>query len=169
MSIELSGDVSKKTEVSLLKIYFKCSPVVQREGSSHEVCLDVGRDPSCALRIQYDGEDSKLYKLISKKHAEILLSLSGVFVRDVDSKNGTFVGNSRVEPGRWISLNDGDCISLGWYVVDSLFLLLDGIPYTLLLKNIWLQSVRTWRRGEFEESVCATDGTYQWIFSHGEE
>ena len=116
MSIELHYDISKKTEVSLVKVYCKREPI-DWDGSTYDVRLAVGRDSSCDVAIQYDGDDSTLYRLISKKHAEILLSSAGVFVRDLNSKNGTFLGNTRLLPEVWTTVEDRQCISLGWYVV----------------------------------------------------
>lgn len=113
MSIRLLGDASNAIDVSLVKLYFK---KVHQPHEQDKVCLDIGRDSCCDIRIQYDGNDSKLYKLISKKHAELMLSAEGVFVRDGDSKNGTFINNTRIEGG-WFSLSESDYISLGWYVV----------------------------------------------------
>lgn len=99
-----------------MKVYCKREPI-DWDGSLYDVRLEVGRDASCDIAIQYDGDESTLYKLISKKHAEIRLSSSGVFVKDSNSKNGTFLGNMRLTPDVWTVVKDRNCVSLGWYVV----------------------------------------------------
>ena len=135
MSIELNYDVSKKTEVSLLKIYYKREPT-NWDGTLFDVSVEVGRDSACDVRIQYDGDDSALYKLISKKHAELHLSHRGVFVRDLNSKNGTFIGNTRLDPEKWAQVNERDCVSLGWYVEWNNCMQMVFIKMVLLLQPL---------------------------------
>lgn len=117
MSLELASTSTstEKTEISLFKLFCKHQPP-SWDGSLYHVDLDIGRDLSCDIRIQYDGDGSKLFMLISKKHTTIRLSYKGVFVKDSNSKNGTFVGNTMVDAESWHELQERDHISLGWYV-----------------------------------------------------
>jgi pSer/pThr/pTyr-binding forkhead associated (FHA) protein len=59
------------------------------------------------------GEDVDLVlpdEDLSREHAEVAADLRGVLLRDLESKNGTFVGEKRVRTHR---LHDGDEIRLG--------------------------------------------------------
>ena len=62
----------------------------------------IGRSPDCDFRIQHPT--------ISNLHCELVLSDSGVILRDLESTNGTFVGGCQV---RETSLNAGQTVRLG--------------------------------------------------------
>lgn len=63
----------------------------------------IGRAPDCSLRARSD--------LISRRHAEIHVEEGTVSVRDLGSKNGTFVNAERVESPR--ELNNADHLKIG--------------------------------------------------------
>jgi DNA-binding winged helix-turn-helix (wHTH) protein len=63
----------------------------------------IGRDPDSAVWL--DEVD------VSRRHARVLLGGTAAVIEDVGSKNGTFVGTTRVE-GR-VPLRDGDTIHTG--------------------------------------------------------
>lgn len=68
--------------------------------------IEVGRDPECDFPInEY---------VISRKHAKIIRRWGGISIRDLESKNGTFVNNRRVIEEY---LHDGDRIALGTIVI----------------------------------------------------
>ena len=48
----------------------------------------IGRDPACGLVIQESG--------VSSMHAELMATPSGVRLRDLGSKNGTWVGDLKI-------------------------------------------------------------------------
>jgi hypothetical protein len=63
----------------------------------------VGRDPDCEICIEHPT--------ISLMHCELALTNDGVYVRDCDSTNGTFVNGERVlevwlDPGQTLKLGD---------------------------------------------------------------
>ncbi len=62
----------------------------------------LGRDPSCGLQI--------LDKGASRRHAEVFRVGEMCFIRDLDSRNGTFVNDSRVDEEL---LREGDRIQIG--------------------------------------------------------
>lgn len=65
----------------------------------------IGRDPECSFPInEY---------VISRRHAKISKRWGGIIIRDMESKNGTFVNNRRVVEEY---LHDGDRIALGTIV-----------------------------------------------------
>lgn len=66
----------------------------------------VGRDPDCDFPInEY---------VMSRRHARIVKRWGGITVRDLESKNGTFVNNRRVVEE---FLHDGDRLALGTIVM----------------------------------------------------
>ncbi len=64
--------------------------------------LDIGRDPECNLKI----EDA----VISRVHAKLIRKLGGIVLVDLESRNGTFVNNEKIQEKL---LRDGDKIMLG--------------------------------------------------------
>jgi len=67
--------------------------------------LVIGRDPSCEFPINEF--------VMSRKHAKISKRWGGIVIRDLESKNGTFINNRRVVEE---FLHDGDRVALGTIV-----------------------------------------------------
>jgi predicted component of type VI protein secretion system len=65
--------------------------------------LVVGRDPAC--EISEDGDS-----LLSRRHAEFVVGPDGVVVRDLGSRNGTFVNGVRIAEG---PVRAGDMVHIG--------------------------------------------------------
>jgi DNA-binding winged helix-turn-helix (wHTH) protein len=63
----------------------------------------LGRDPDVQILLDSPG--------VSRRHARLTVSAGRATIEDLGSKNGTFVGDSRVE-GAW-SLGDGDTFTVG--------------------------------------------------------
>lgn len=63
----------------------------------------LGRDPDMEIFLDSPG--------VSRRHALITISAGRATIEDLGSKNGTFVGDQRVEGSR--SLGDGDIIGVG--------------------------------------------------------
>jgi predicted component of type VI protein secretion system len=63
----------------------------------------IGRDPQCNLR--------PASAMISKRHCAIISKAEGVFVRDFDSTNGTFVNEQPVKGE--VQVNNGDVLKVG--------------------------------------------------------
>lgn len=68
--------------------------------------LVIGRDPDCAFSINEH--------VISRRHAKITKRWGGIAIRDLESKNGTFLNNRRIVEEY---LHDGDRIALGTIVM----------------------------------------------------
>jgi pSer/pThr/pTyr-binding forkhead associated (FHA) protein len=49
---------------------------------------------------------------IGKSHCEISYDDNGVYVKDLDSKNGTYVNDIKLEPGRRVTVQDGDRLGI---------------------------------------------------------
>src|SRR5579862_7993832 len=77
----------------------------------------VGRAPSCSLRIDR--------KYVSAQHAALRWSGNRWEVRDLGSRNGTFLNGTRLKAGEEQALQTGAVIAFGklleqqWEVVDS--------------------------------------------------
>lgn len=77
----------------------------------------VGRAPRCELRV----DDAR----VSGEHARIQWTGTAWVVRDLASRNGTFVNGSRIEPGREIELGLGAELAFGgrqaaaWRMTDA--------------------------------------------------
>jgi len=63
----------------------------------------IGRGERCQLRPQSD--------LVSREHCAIIIEEGSVLVRDLNSRNGTFVNDQRVEGSR--KLHSGDRLKVG--------------------------------------------------------
>lgn len=59
--------------------------------------------------------DPQAFRTISREHAEILRDpLTGrLSIRDLDSKNGTFLNRKKLVPKQWFELKEGDKIRIG--------------------------------------------------------
>jgi pSer/pThr/pTyr-binding forkhead associated (FHA) protein len=57
----------------------------------------------------YNGYDAG----ISRRHAIITWHDGDYVLQDLKSLNGTFVNNTRLQPGKAITIKDGDCIQFG--------------------------------------------------------
>lgn len=87
-----------------------------------------GQDPRNHLALEHDGR-------VSWRHAEIVRGLEGWFLRDVESKNGTFLNGARVASRRL--LRDGDRIQIG----DTRLSFQEGVrsvaqPYPLAIARV---------------------------------
>ncbi|NBO92754.1 MAG: FHA domain-containing protein [Planctomycetia bacterium] len=88
----------------------KLSLIVMTPGKQQGQALEiktpqflVGRDPQCQLR--------PASPLISNRHCAILIREGKVFLRDFDSKNGTFVNNEAIKGER--ELKNDDQLKIG--------------------------------------------------------
>jgi hypothetical protein len=82
----------------------------------------VGRGPACQLRL----DEPKL----SNVHAELIWDGIGWKVRDLGSRNGTFVAGARIEPGSLIDLEPG--VELAFAGAQACFRLVDATPPRLV-------------------------------------
>jgi pSer/pThr/pTyr-binding forkhead associated (FHA) protein/S1-C subfamily serine protease len=68
----------------------------------------VGRDPVCGIFLE--GEEAKT---VSGRHARFFLADTKWFVEDAGSRNGTYVGTRRLDPGATHAVAVGDVVGLG--------------------------------------------------------
>ena len=69
----------------------------------------LGRDPDAEIFLNSPG--------VSRRHALIRIAADRATIEDLGSKNGTFVGDERVDGSR--SLGDGDIIGVGLREADD--------------------------------------------------
>lgn len=67
--------------------------------------ITIGRSSSCDIVV----DDM----LISREHAQIQQIKSAFFIKDLDSRNGTFVNDKKVPMGKYLKLTRNDTIRLG--------------------------------------------------------
>lgn len=67
-----------------------------------------GRDPACGIYLE--GDEAKT---VSGRHARFFLDDAKWYVEDAGSRNGTYIGGRKLEPGRRHALAVGDVIGLG--------------------------------------------------------
>jgi pSer/pThr/pTyr-binding forkhead associated (FHA) protein/S1-C subfamily serine protease len=68
----------------------------------------VGRDPAAAIFVEGDAA-----KTVSGRHARFFLDDGKWFVEDSGSRNGTFIGTRKLEPGARHALSVGEVVGLG--------------------------------------------------------
>ena len=70
--------------------------------------VKIGRNPDC----DFIFEDNEETQFVSGEHAEMELNEQGLYLRDLQSSNGTFVNEKEVSGGS-VKLNQGDEIRFG--------------------------------------------------------
>ena len=68
----------------------------------------VGRDPAAAIFVEGDAA-----KTVSGRHARFFLDDGKWYVEDTGSRNGTFIGTRKLEPGARHALSVGEVVGLG--------------------------------------------------------
>ena len=71
--------------------------------------------------------------LVSRRHAVIIETGAGFFIRDLGSTNGTFLNDTRIEPGEQ-PIKNGDIIRLGGGGITAIFT--EGGGMTLRLSTV---------------------------------
>lgn len=93
--------------------------VLVHAGSNARFTLDkpdmlIGRSSQASgytADIDLSGHDPD--KTLSRKHARVTRSNDGVFLKEEEGRNGTFVNGTRVGPGQTVRLEEGDRIRFG--------------------------------------------------------
>jgi len=85
----------------------------------------IGRASDCALALPKS--------FVSARHAEIRWNDDGWQVKDLNSRNGTFVNGERLAPGEWRTLKAGDSACFGDVAEELWELTDDGRPAPMLV------------------------------------
>ncbi len=88
-----------------LKLLDKGAQKSHRVDSTEAV---VGRDPASAIFVEGDAA-----KTVSGRHARFFLDDGKWYVEDSGSRNGTFIGTRKLEPGARHALSAGEVVGLG--------------------------------------------------------
>ncbi len=102
---DLPASFSPKRKKGRGKIYAWLMPYGTENQAGFPITkkfMTIGRDVSADILINDDS--------ISKKHAHIMSLPGGFMLKDLESKNGTFINNQRIEEAY---LSDGDLITFG--------------------------------------------------------
>ena len=87
---------------------------VERPLRARKADMLIGRSSQASgytADIDLSGHDPD--KTLSRKHARITRSNDGVFLKEEEGRNGTFVNGTRVGPGQTVRLEEGDRIRFG--------------------------------------------------------
>lgn len=74
--------------------------------------ISIGRE--CQMQ-----EYLKEKHFVGRKHAETRLDENGLFIMDLNSTNGTFVNNEKIESCKWFLLSEGDEVAFGGKVING--------------------------------------------------
>ena len=89
----------------MVKLYILGGP---EKGKSFELDTDlmtIGRGPESHIQVRD--------KSVSRKHLEIVRKEDKVFIKDLKSKNGTYVNDERIKPGKPLEIEQGVPIAIG--------------------------------------------------------
>lgn len=116
--------------------YARPVAVLQRIGEETRVPLPaqtlVGRSATCGLQL----DD----KFVSSEHAKIQWTGGVWTIRDLGSRNGTFVDGRRVPPGEQTVLNPG--VRIGFGDLEETYTLLDAAPPGPMATDVTTRAVR---------------------------
>lgn len=87
-------------------------------GKLSDIVIGAEEENVCASS---DSEGLKYLECVSKNHCTLYVDGSQPYVKDNDSKNGTFINGERVESSLGTLLNHGDILSLGPYGFQVFF------------------------------------------------
>ncbi len=123
----------------------------------------MGRSPAAALRL--DGRH------VSGEHATLSWTGAAWELRDLGSRNGTFVDGKRLVPGEAAALRAGARLAFG--AVDDEWVLLDAGPPMAIAENLHDGSIRGGEHGlltlpddEHPTVVVSADGVGRWRMEH---
>jgi len=87
----------KRQSVFSLSVHGKSYPIIKE--------ITLGRSETCDLLISDN--------LVSKRHAVIQKIKDEYLIRDLDSKNGTYVNGKRISAKQYVRLKQGDVVKIG--------------------------------------------------------
>lgn len=111
-----------KAEDIPVGLYFTLDDGTQLETISDKRIM-LGRDKhkNDQIDLDFNPHDGK-NRGVSRSHAQITITEKGVFIKDLDSTNGTFINGQQLYPMRKYAIEDGDEIILGHLVVKTTFI-----------------------------------------------
>lgn len=126
----------------------------------------VGRSPSSALRLQASH--------VSGEHATLIWTSKCWEVRDLGSRNGTFVDGRRLNPGEVVTVAAGAKLAFG--DIDDVWCLAEAGPPSALAEDLASGAVRLAADGilalpdeEHPEALVYADTTGRWVVEQGDK
>ena len=89
----------------MVKLYILGGPGKGRSFDLETHITTIGRGPESHIRVQD--------RSVSRKHLEIVRKEDKYFIKDLRSKNGTYVNDERIKPGKLLEIEQGDPIAMG--------------------------------------------------------
>jgi hypothetical protein len=108
--------------------------------------LVIGRDNQCEIVVPD--------RQVSRQHARVTYTKEGVYLEDLESKNGTFVNNKRMEQGIYLREGDEIQIALAQYFIflsSEATLPLEDLPFLQISERrmkLDVASHRVWILGQ---------------------
>jgi pSer/pThr/pTyr-binding forkhead associated (FHA) protein len=104
-----SQAVNDQAQLSHPPIFLKLGKQIVRLPSDGQA-TQVGRTEESPLQFKSS--------LVSRRHAEFRAKDGILEVRDLNSTNGTFIGDEKIKPGEWRKLEDGQDMNLGGVALE---------------------------------------------------
>ncbi len=120
--IRESAGTTSFSALSVLRIEIAgLDPIVVHPAPNTDVTLG-RRDPERGIMPSVDLSPLAAYRMgVSRMHARIHAENEHLYLRDLDSSNGTFLNGQRLAPGQSLILHNGDEVRLGRMVMRLYF------------------------------------------------
>jgi phosphoserine phosphatase RsbU/P len=92
------------------KIYIKPGDETPQLFEIEKDIIFIGREPDNDIQIKE--------KTVSRKHIKIVKEENSYFIEDLKSKNGTFINNIQIRPGKLFALEEGNTVYIGDVVIS---------------------------------------------------
>jgi len=116
----------------MAKLYILRGPEKGKSFDLEGQTVTVGRGPESDIQIQD--------RSVSRKHMEIIRKEEKYFIKDLESKNGTYVSNEQIKPGKELEIEQGLPVAVGkslfclgeayWGEDEDLTTVLDSVDLT---------------------------------------
>lgn len=100
---------------------------------------------------------------VSRRHAALIYRDGVFFIRDLDSKHGTFVNQRRLSPGEEVQLSNGDALALARELVVLRFSVLstdETMDITPMMKQLALTDSGAIRLDPYKQELTYRGETY---------
>ena len=110
----------------MAKLYILAGPEKGKSFALESDLVTIGRGPDSNIRIRD--------KSVSRRHLEIIRKGNQYFIKDLKSKNGTYINEERIEPGKPFEIEQGLPFVIGktWFSVGEAYLGEDEALMTVL-------------------------------------
>lgn len=106
--IECGTELSTVSIIDVQEENTKTKIVLILRGENYEIYLDEDK----ILGRKAYGKEHLQNQYISRQHAKITFEDNKAYIKDLNSTNGTYLNNERIEPNKKYRLRDGDILNL---------------------------------------------------------